>query len=67
MHLPSSFWIVTVTVSEADGIIHPGEHPVKLTKNVSSFSKMVSFAISTVISGNVRKGLTVTDPLVTDV
>ena len=50
-HLPSSLWIVTVTVSEADGIMHPGEHPVKLTKKISSFSTSVSSAILTVMLG----------------
>ena len=64
-HLPSSSWIVTVTVSEADGIIHPGEQPVKLTKNVSLSSKEISFVMLTVMLGIVEKGTIVTDPLVT--
>ena len=52
-HLPSSLWIVTVTVLESDGITHPdaGEQLVKLIINVSLFSKRVSSVILKMILG----------------
>ena len=66
-HLPSSLWIVTVTVLEPDGMSHPGvgEQLVKLTINVSLSSKRVSSVILKVIlgGGHVWKGLAVIDPL----
>ena len=52
-HLPSSLWIVTVTVLEVGGMSHPGvgEQLVKLIINVSLFSKRVSSVILKVILG----------------
>ena len=66
-HLPSSLWIVTVTVLEAGRMSHPGvgEQLVKLIINVSLFSKRVSSVILKVIlgDGSIWKGLAVIDPL----
>ena len=66
-HLPSSLWIVTITVLEPDGMSHPGvgEQLVKLTINVSLSSKRVSSVILKVIlgDGSVWKGSAVIDPL----
>ena len=66
-HLPSSLWIVTVTVLEAGGISHPGvgEQLIKLTINVSLSSMRVSSVILKVIlgGGTVWRGSAVIDPL----